>query len=198
MVTQTRATVEDVLRLAAAGERYELIDGELAPMSPTGFEHGDVEMYAGPIFANHARSRRLGKVVGGEVLFRLDSAGTVARAPDIAFVRSERLRGVDLTGPFIGAPDRAVEIISPGDSAKDLQKKVETWLTYGTLAVLVMYPETGSVIFWRSTGAVRLSGDDVLDLDTALPGFRCPAHELFPPALDESTESVETEQGRIE
>ncbi len=45
MATRTRATVEDVLRLAGAGERYELVDGELIPMAPTGFEHGDLEWH---------------------------------------------------------------------------------------------------------------------------------------------------------
>jgi Uma2 family endonuclease len=185
MATQTLATIDDVLRLAAAGERYELIDGELVPMSPTGLEHGDIEMYVGWVFTNHVLPRKLGKIVGGEVLFRLDPTGRLARAPDIAFIRRERLRGIDLTGPFAGAPDLAVEIVSPSDSAKDLQQKIETWLAYETLAVLVIYPDTQSVVLWRASGAIRLRGDDVLDLDPALPGFRCPVRDLFPPPLDE-------------
>jgi Uma2 family endonuclease len=185
MATRTRATVDDVLRLAAAGERYELIDGELAPMSPTGVEHGDIEIYAGWVLSNYVLPRKLGKVVGGEVLFGLDPEGTLARAPDLAFIRRERLRGIDLTGPFNGAPDLAVEIVSPGDSAKDLQRKTETWLAHGTLAVLLMYPEARSVVLWRDSGAIRLSGDDVLDLDPALPGFRCVIRDLFPPPLDD-------------
>lgn len=185
MATRTRATVDDVLRLASAGERYELIDGELVPMSPTGVEHGDIEIYAGWVFSNHVLPRKLGKIVGGEVLFRLDSEGTLARAPDIAFISRERLRGIDLTGPFQGAPDLAVEIVSPGVSAKDLQRKTETWLAHGTLAVLLIYPDSRSGVLWRASGAVRLSGDDVLDLDPALPGFRCQIRDLFPPPLDE-------------
>jgi Uma2 family endonuclease len=189
MATRTRATIDDVLRLSAQGERYELIDGELVPMSPTGLEHGDIEMYAGTVLNQHVLPRKLGKIVGGEVLFRLDPAGDLARAPDIAFIRRERLRGIDRSGPFSGAPDLAVEIISPGDSARDLETKVETWLSHGSLAVLVMYPDTQSVVFWRPSGAVRLRGDDVLDLDPALPGFRCPVRALFPPDLEESNTS---------
>ena len=156
-------------------------------MSPTGLEHGDVEMFAGWVFNNYVIPRRLGKIVGGEVLFRLDPAGALARAPDIAFIRRERLHGRDLTGPFDGAPDLAVEIISPSDSAKDVEQKVETWLSHGTLAVLIMYPGSRSVVLWRASGAVRLGGDDVLDLDPALPGFRCSVHELFPPPLEPPT-----------
>jgi Uma2 family endonuclease len=195
MATRTQATIDDVLRLSAAGERYELIDGELVPMSPTGMEHGDIEAYATWVFSNHVLPRRLGKVVAGEVLFRLDAAGTLARAPDVAFIRRERLRGVDVTGPFAGAPDLAVEIVSPGDSAKDLQRKTETWLAHGTLAVLLMYPDSRSIVLWRDSGAIRLSGDDVLDLDPALPGFSCAIHDLFPPPLDEPATMLDGERG---
>jgi Uma2 family endonuclease len=185
MATRTQATVDDVLRLASAGERYELIDGELVPMSPTGPEHGDIEGFIAWVFNNHVLPRRLGKVWVGEPLFRLDIAGTLARAPDVAFVRRERLLGIDLKVPFVGAPDLAVEIVSPGDSGKELQRKTETWLAHGTLAVLVIYPDSSSVVLWRESGALRLSGDDVLDLDPALPGFHCPVRDLFPPPLEE-------------
>jgi len=121
----------------------------------------------------------------GEPLFRLDVARGLARAPDVAFVRLERLRGIDLSSPFVGAPDLAVEIVSPNDSAMDLQQKVETWLAHGTLAVLLMYPDSRSIVLWRDGAAIRLSGDEVLDLDPALPGFRCAIRDLFPPSFDE-------------
>jgi Uma2 family endonuclease len=196
MVTPRRATVEDVLRLSSQGQRYELIDGELVPMSPNGLQHGAVEAYVGWVLGNHLFPHKLGKLLLGEPLFQLNSEGTLARAPDIAFVSRQRLRGIDLTGPINGAPDLAVEIVSPGDSAKDLETKVETWLAYGTLAVLVMYPDSQHVVLWRDRSAIRLSGDEVLDLDPALPDFHCPVRELFPPSLGESTEPVAAEQGR--
>lgn len=185
MATKSKATVEDVLRLGAAGERYELIDGELVPMSPTGLEHGGVEIWAGSVFTGYVVPRRLGRVFGGEPLFRLDRARGIARAPDVAFVRRERLVGRDLTGAFDGAPDLAVEIVSPNDSAKDVQEKVDQWLAYETGAVLLMYPAPRSVILWRGDGAHRFAGDDELDLDPTLPGFRCKVSDLFPPPLDD-------------
>jgi Uma2 family endonuclease len=186
MVTKLRATVDDVLRLSAAGQRCELIDGELVPMSPTGAEHGEIVIYAGWVFSNHVLPRKLGRIFGGEVLFRLNSEGTLARAPDLAFIRRERLRGVDLTGPFKGAPDLAVEIVSPGDSAGDIQRKVKTWLAHGTLAVLLIYPDSQSVVLWRDSGVGHLTeANDVVDLDPALPGFHCRVRELFPPPLEE-------------
>jgi Uma2 family endonuclease len=122
-------------------------------------------------------------------LFRLDPESRLARAPDVAFVRRERLQGQDPTGAFIGAPDIAIEIVSPSDSAKDIQRKVEDWLTHGTLVVLVMYPETRSLVLWRSGRAVSLRDGDVVDLDDVLPGFRCTARELFPPPEGDLSES---------
>jgi Uma2 family endonuclease len=178
--------VDDVLRLGARGERYELVEGELVPMSPTGFEHGDVEAYATWVFNDHVLPRRLGKVVAGEVLFRLNPEIGLARAPDIAFVRRERLAGQDLAGAFVGPPDLAVEIVSPSDSAKDVQRKVEDWLAQGTPAVLLMYPETQSVVLWRNGQAAALHDADVVDLDDVLPGFRRPVRDLFPPPLDDA------------
>jgi hypothetical protein len=58
-----------------------------------------------------------------------------------------------------------------------------------------MYPDSQHVVLWRDHAAVRLSGDEVLDLDPALPGFRRPIRDLFPPPLEELIEPVEDEGG---
>jgi Uma2 family endonuclease len=109
MATRTTATVDDVLRLGAKGERYELIDGELVQMTPTNLEHAEVEGHVGSILIAHVGPRRLGKVFVGEPLFQLDRPDRLARAPDVAFIRRERLRTQSsLAGAFVGAPDLAV------------------------------------------------------------------------------------------
>jgi Uma2 family endonuclease len=189
MAIRSTATVDDVLRLGARGERFELIDGDLVQMSPTGFEHGDIETHVAWVFYSFVLPRRLGKVCSGEVLFRLDPESRLARAPDVAFVRQERLRGQDLTGAFTGAPDIAIEIVSPSDSAKDIQRKVEDWLAHGTLVVLVMYPETRSLVIWRPGRALSRRHEDVVDLDDVLPGFHRTIPELFPPPEGDLPES---------
>lgn len=182
MATRSGATVEDVLRLAAAGERFELVDGELVEMAPTGFEHGDVELHVGALLRAHADGSGLGKVVVGEVLFLLDRARGLARAADVAFVRSARLpAGRERRGAFAGAPDLAVEIVSPANSAGEMQRRVDEWLAAGTTIVLVLHPDERVVVAWRDGRAVALRGEDVVDLEAALPGFRCRARDLFPP-----------------
>jgi Uma2 family endonuclease len=186
MATKTAATVDDVLRLSEQGERYELIDGELVPMSPTNFEHSRTEVHVGSLFHSYVVPRRLGEVLGGDPLFQLDEPGRLARAPDVAFVRRERARQQrNLYGAFHGAPDLAIEIVSPSNTAVAIQKKVEEWLAHGTLAVLVMYPDQRSAVLWRANGAIILRGDEGLDLDFVIPGFRCKTSELFPPSLEE-------------
>jgi Uma2 family endonuclease len=98
--------------------------------------------------------------------------------------RRERLaERQTLSGAFRGAPDLAVEIVSPGNSAADLQRKIEDWLTHGAEIVLAAYPETRSVVLWRPGGAITLRGDAEITLDPVLPGFRCKISEVFLPRL---------------
>jgi Uma2 family endonuclease len=185
MVTQTQATIEDVLRLGAQGERYELVDGVLAPMSLTNPEHGAVETSVGSRLQDHVAPRRLGRVLSGEVLFSLDSDGRQGRAPDVAFVSRERWLNRQINqGAFVGPPDLAVEVVSPNDSAKDLQKRVDDWLDYGTLAVLLLFGDEQRAVLWTKAGATSLRTDDELSLDPAVPGFHCKVSELFPTPLD--------------
>jgi len=181
MATRTHATVGDVLRLSSEGERYELVDGELVEMSPTGLEHGDLELHIGSMLRTHVKQHRLGMVVSGEVLFQLDRAGRVARAADVAFIRQERLPPKERRQrAFIGPPDLAVEIVSPSDTPEMVQRKIDDWLEHGTLAVLAVYPDERRLALCRRSGVLTPRGDDQVDLDPALPGFRCRASDLFP------------------
>lgn len=188
MAIPTAATVDDVLRLSAQGERFELVDGELVPMSPTGRERGYIEAYVAWVLNNFIIPRRLGEVLAGEALFRLDPESGLARARDVAFVRRERLRDQSSSGALTIAPDLAVEIVSPSDVAKDVQRKIEDWLAHGTRLVLVMYPETRSVVLWRNGQAMSLHDDNVIDLDEAIPGFGVTVRDLFPPPLDDAAQ----------
>jgi Uma2 family endonuclease len=194
-VARVSATVDDVLRLADQGRRYELVDGELVEMAPTSYTHGRIEYHVGRRIGDHVQARDLGEVVVGEVLFQL-APGRVARAADVAFIRRERPRRRTRAGAFKGAPDLAVEIVSPGNSAAELDRKVADCLPHGTRAVLVMYPNGRYVVLWRPSGAIRLGPDGILDLDPIIAGFRCPVRDLFPTELasdDETADSAEAD-----
>jgi Uma2 family endonuclease len=179
------ATEEDVLRLGEQGERFELVGGRLIEMSPTTPKHGEVEGWAAHVLYGHVYPRGLGMVMTGEVLFRL--APGLSRAADVAFVRRDRIPPVTTLQRFFdGAPDLAVEVISPSDREGDTRRKVDDYLANGIGAVLLMYPTDHSVVLWRESRRVMLHAEDQLDLDPVVPGFRVRVRELFPPEQRES------------
>src|SRR5689334_14061151 len=118
-ITARQATAEDALDLhAKTGARYEIIEGELREMPPTGGEHGGIEVEASYRLRRWLEDHPIGRLFGGEVLCRLQRDPEISRAADVAFVRGERLpEGRLPTGPIEGAPDLVVEVISPGDTA---------------------------------------------------------------------------------
>ena len=103
------------------------------------------------------------------------------RAPDIAFIRRDRWDAVTQErGFWVGAPDLAVEIISPNDLYTEVEEKVADLLQYGTPIVLVVNPRRQTVAAHRPGQPVQLySGDDVLDAEDIVPGWRLPLRELF-------------------
>jgi len=102
------------------------------------------------------------------------------RAPDTGFVRKDRLPA-RLTGKYFpGAPDLAVEVVSPNDRADEVQDKVQDWLSHGTQLVWVVEPRTRTVIVYRPDGTANvLQADGTLDGEDVLPGFRFPLQRLW-------------------
>lgn len=179
---KTALTAEQLLHLPDDGYRYELVKGELNKMPPAGARHGGIAATIAQVLANYVKSNRLGIVFGAETGFWIQHGPDTVRAPDAAFVANERLPEGGLpAGYFEGAPDLAVEVVSPNDTASEVQAKVEDWLRAGARLVWVVYPESHSVTVFRTWDDVRmLTAEDTLTGDPALPGFTCPVQELFP------------------
>lgn len=174
-------TAEELLIMPDDGFRYELIEGELKQMSPAGRRHGKYALRVGRILGNYVEENNLGDVFAAETGFILKRSPDLVRAPDAAFVHKERAEEVgDAEGFFPGAPDLAVEVVSPGDTAFEVEDKVDTWLKYGSRAVWVLYPKTRSITVHRSRNQVRrLTEDDTLDGEDVVPGFSYPVKKLF-------------------
>ena len=182
MVTTTRPmTAEALLDMPGDGFRYELIRGELKKMPPTGYAHGKYELSIGASLAAHVKANGLGDTCGGETGFLLESNPDHVRAPDVAFVRRERAEVIgDVPGFFPGAPDLAIEIISPNDRYSEVEEKVEDWLGAGTLAVIVVDPRRRSVKINRSLmDAVVLTEADTLAVEHIVPGWRMLVKDIF-------------------
>jgi Uma2 family endonuclease len=182
MTTTTRPmTAEELLNMPDDGFRYELVRGELRKMAPAGHDHGRIAASVAARLYVHVTEGGLGEVYAAETGFRLESDPDHVRAPDTAFVRRERAEAARGTpGFFPGAPDVAVEVISPSDSYTEVEEKVADWLGAGTLAVVVVDPRRRTVKVHRSlVDAVVLTEADVLAIEDVVPGWRVPVKDIF-------------------
>jgi len=170
-------TAAELFELPGGEVRHELVDGELITMSPAGAEHGEVAAEIGARLRNYVREHRLGKTYAAETGFLLGEAPDSVRAPDVAFVRADRV--VKVRAYFPGAPDLAVEVLSPNDRASEVEAKVRHWLRSGTRMVMVVDPETQTATVHTTTATVRLSANDTIDGGDVLPGWKLPLAELF-------------------
>jgi Uma2 family endonuclease len=173
-------TAEDLWRLPN-DRRRELVKGELRTMAPAGFEHGAVIDNLQFLLTAHVRKYRLGIVVGAETGFLLARDPDTVRGTDIAFVSTGRLpQGERPKGYFPGAPDLAVEVVSPGDTNAEVQEKVEDYLKAGTRLVWEVNPRRRTVIIHRPECApVLLVETDRLTEDVVVPQFSCLIVEIF-------------------
>src|SRR3954447_6141509 len=173
--TSQRMTAEELWERPDDGLRHELIDGALTTMAPSGGEHGrrasimswSLEQYV----TEHG-----GVAYGTETGFLLARNPDLLRAPDAAYLNVARPAAAgDVMGFVRGAPDLAVEVISPSDPLAAIAPKVATWLAHGTSIVVVVYPGERRVRVHRVAASLRdLREPDVLDGEDVLPGWRLP------------------------
>src|ERR1700722_9434206 len=176
MASKTLLTLEQFEQLPDDGMRHELDEGELVSMPLASLRHGELHAEIGSLLWQFVGPRSLGLAVSSSG-FQLGR--DPVRAPDVSFIRADRLIGIDLDCWFPGAPDLAVEIISPSESAADIAHKVEQYLHAGA-EVWVVYPRSRTVhVFEPSKMARVLDGADLLESPALLPGFSVRVSELF-------------------
>jgi Uma2 family endonuclease len=174
-------TADELERQPQDDYRYELVAGRVIRMSPVGGEHGILVGQLIYLFKRHVEDRGLGGLVGPEIGFKLAANPDTVRAPDVAFVREDRLPSRRPRGFLKGPPDLAVEVVSPDDTPAEVRAKVEEYLDHGVPVVVVVDPDPQAVtIYRRLTPPLTLAGrDDVLDLGDVVADFRCSLREIF-------------------
>ena len=174
-------TAEDLLHKAADGFRYELIKGEVRRMNPAGFRHGRITMNLSTPLDLYVKKEKLGVVCTAETGFLLASDPDHVRAPDVGFIRGDRLDEIgDTDAYWPGAPDLAVEVVSPHDSYGDVEEKVHDWLEAGSRMVLLVNPRKQTVTVYRSLADVRiLKRGDVVEGADVIPGWVLPVSDIF-------------------
>ncbi len=181
MITSAKPiTAEQFALMPDDGKRHELVAGELVVTPPPMPAHGESQAKTGSILLGFVRPRKLGRVFT-ETGFVISTDPDTVRAPDVAFVAADRLPESRLPrGYFRFAPDIAVEVVSPSDTASGIRSRVRMWLEAGCRLVWVVYPASRSVTVYRSMSDVTmLESDDVLDGAPVFDGFGVSVSDLF-------------------
>ena len=174
-------TADDLLRLSADGVRGELIRGVLSKTMPTGHEHGQIAANLTILLGVFVKPRKLGVLTTSDSGVQLEHDPDTVREPDVAFFSAEQSPPDErVTGYAQVAPDLAVEIVSPSDRLPAVNDKAMMWLRYGVRLVWVVRPDERRIDVHRDGYPVAvLTESDALDGADVLPGFSCPAREIF-------------------
>jgi Uma2 family endonuclease len=158
---------------------YELVKGEVVEMAPPGWDHGEIAANIAGELRAFVRQHDLGRVVI-ETGFWFENQPDIVRIPDVTFLKRDRAPVGSLPGFFMGAPDLAVEVVSPWDTASQLEVKVHDYLRTGAQRVWVVYPDSHSVVVHRPDGQARRYGqNEAIEDEELLPGFSLPLREIF-------------------
>ncbi len=158
--------------------RYELVDGEVSEMAPVTEEHGGIASNINGAFYVYSRQSGIGRA-GVAIGYRLRSGPDTVRSPDVSF-RLFPLEEAQRTGFVIGAPDIAVEVVSPANTAAEMERKVREYLAAGSQRVWVVYPAGRRVAVHPADGSVAAySGDGMITDEELLPGFSLPLSDIF-------------------
>ena len=162
--------------------RFELVKGEVVEMAPPGFVHGATAARIAAGLISAVTPGGLGEVVV-ESGYRLESNPDTVRGPDVSFVSKERIEESGLPIAFFpGPPDLAVEVVSPSDTAAEVEAKVAEYFRSGSRRVWVACPGSRRVVVHLPGGLSRKYGEgDTIEDPELLPGLSLPVSQLFPP-----------------
>jgi Uma2 family endonuclease len=170
-------TAEEFLYSEHGG--FELVDGQPVenPMSDL------TSWLGGELFrkmSNFAVDERRGRVYPQETGIQVwDDDPNRVRKPDVMFISAARLAPLGAGWGKV-VPDLVVEIVSPGDRAERVQRKVADYRAAGVPLIWVLYPEARIAYVYRRGSAVReVSAEESLDGEDTLPGFSLPLGAFF-------------------
>lgn len=166
----TRLSFEEFQKLPEKeGVRYELDEGELLMEPSPTYIHNRIRDSIARRLTEFVETKGLGEVIT-EMDFRLQSS--TVRNPDVAFVTAEHRRHIDVNrSPVDGAPALAIEVISKGNPAEDIAKKVRQYLRAGCRSVWLVYPGLKRIEIHTLAAVKAFEAPETLTDETVLPGF---------------------------
>lgn len=196
-------TITDLEQLQVEHPEWqmELVDGSMLVMGPSDYESEEIILEFARLLANWVRPQRLGRVTGSSAGFILPSLEDVEeadklkrnlRAPDVSFVRADRLKKTKRDFVEI-MPDLMVEVKSKSESPSDtlceriktLQEKIQLFLQLGSIVGILIDPEKLTLTIYRlNQEPIVLQDNDKLRLPDLLPGWELTVSELWPPVFE--------------
>jgi len=162
-------------------KRYELHEGVLIEQPSAAVIHALIVSLLVMMVGNDIRGQKLGRVFGDNLDYLLGEG--IILKPDVSFVAASRVEG-GLPNYFHFAPDLAVEVLSPSNSASEISYKVITYLRYGSRLIWIIDPAQKIVTVHEpgTEGTILsrvLTRDDTLTGGEILPDFRLLVREIF-------------------
>jgi len=174
-------TDEAFMALPDDGHHYEIVNGELIDMGNSGALHGYVCSLLLAALMSYILPKKLGVILDSSTAFKMKNGNK--RSPDISFFAKDRLQGItELPSGFLeGAPDLAVEVLSPGNTIEEIDEKIAEYFENGARLVWVISPTQHYVLVYRSAQEPDrlLKSIDSLDGEDVIPGFTLPVADLF-------------------
>lgn len=181
MSTKTQTTAEDLLERGHEFGPCELVEGEITPMEPGGFEHSETSVNVTTLLQNWARASRLGRVLGNEAGVITRRGPDTVRGAEAVYISYSRVpRGQRPTGFIDVAPELIVEVMGKGQTWAVMVTKAGEYLRLGADRVWIVDPARRRVCVFRADQEPQMyqESDSLTDPDV-LPGFSCRVAELF-------------------
>ncbi len=180
-VLERLMTAEEFWRLPGGDGRSELVYGRVVEMPPPGPDHSRHDRRVTLPLAQYVEQHGLGEVFPN-CGFILRRNPDLVRAPDSAFVSNDRMQASPPPdqGYWPVAPELAVEVVSPNDTAEDVLEKVQEYLAADVRLVWVIYPRRRQVYVYAPGRPPQvLSGASALEGEDVVPGFTLPLEHLW-------------------
>lgn len=181
MTAISHMTAEELLASPQYEKHCELVKGELIMMAPAGGGHGRITHRVVLRVGNFIDAQKRGEGIAAETGFLLSRDPDTVRAPDFAFIPSDRIPPGGIGPKFITVvPGLVIEVLSPGDSAMAVAEKIDDWAAFGVDEIWVVNPKLKTV-------TVHLPGKDPHTLRMgeslapggALTGLTLPVADIF-------------------
>jgi Uma2 family endonuclease len=176
MAVQDRLyTADDLEKMPNDGKTYELHNGVLIEVAGSGERQSTLAAWIIYLLFSHLMEHKLGgTVTGADGTYVLAAYNT--RIPDVAYVREQQ----DIVGFHRGAPDLAVEVVSPSNSPQEMQQRAGEYLNAGSSLVWIVNPDTLTVDVYLQGGTRTVySGSMILDGGDVIPGLKLPVSRIF-------------------